>query len=116
MVQGRLNWFGLVCRNYVRQQPSGRTYKWKGRQRWRHAIYDIGIVLARSQWDSMQSVLFAVKHYVRRGIRMWLSNRLHHLLCEGGHCYSVSEESKLCGYVKIKLICVFELIVCNIYI
>ncbi len=48
--------------------------------------------------EDTQSIPFG-KHHVRRCMRMWLSNGLHHLWCEAGQCYFVSEECacKFCG-------------------
>ena len=35
---------------------------------------------------------------------MWLSIGLHRMWCEGGHCYSVSEEyvCKFCGIARVE--------------
>ena len=43
-------------------------------------------------------------HQVRRCMGMWISNVLHHLWCEAGQCYSVSEACvcKLCGSAGVK--------------
>ena len=48
--------------------------------------------------ENTQSIPFGNNH-IRRCMGMWLSNGLHHLWCEAGQCYFVSEECacKFCG-------------------
>ena len=54
--------------------------------------------------DVRECNLFCLLHHVCRCMDMWLSNGLHHLWCEGWHCYFVSEECscKLCGYAGVE--------------
>ena len=53
--------------------------------------------------EDTQSIPFAKQH-VRRCMGMWISNGLHHLWCEAGQCYVVSEECacKFCGCAGVE--------------
>ena len=43
---------------------------------------------------------------------MWLINRLHHMWCEGGHCYSVGEEC-VCELFGCSAVEKYQLVMCE---
>ena len=75
-----------------------------------HKVLNISFLQYGSQMGSIvvgdkntQSIPVA-KHHIRRCLGMWLSNGLHHLWCEAGQCYVLSEEcaGRFCGCAGVE--------------